>query len=51
MKYEIPQNVMQNLLTILSRAEIKVHEVPIINEIMYYLSKSIEDSKEDNTIK
>lgn len=44
-KYEIPKNVRDNILRLLSRVDIKGAEAPVVVEIMQILDKPIKEEK------
>lgn len=44
-KYEIPKNVRDNILKLLSRVDIKGAEAPVVMEIMQLLDRPIKEEK------
>lgn len=44
-KYEIPKNVRDNILRLLSRVDIKGSEAPVVVEILQLLDKPIKEEK------
>ena len=44
-KYEIPKNVRDNILKLLSRVDIKGAEAPVLVEILQLLDRPIKEEK------